>query len=604
MSVSPASDAERVDAVVAEVSARRELTTSAVGRIRADALSWVDGWYRRPLQSVIDLSPLPPDLTDKTCGNAARYGAWHVVGGSNDAGAGFVALHGLAIRQARGDVERATEAASETYLDVRSRLEKTVPRSLKGRSIPDFQHPGANGEDNVRHYHLIQTRLRLAGKWEARRRHTEFDERQHAMDWQKEFAAAETRTYSVALHFAALWYLADVRSKTTRAGRLKDRSWWWDVLQHGLDRIKLASLGGDRNDPTEALHRLRLRFRVCQGLSPWLKQWAVGKPYWAAVDFDLPDIENEQARASVQLALEQIRPALEVAIESLDLPPQEARALVGTLLKGENVRTSTRHFAGDDPAARWERFSDLGEDAGRGAARHLGGGGGGRGGGGGSSHDAHGERLSVMASLREGAVPSMEDLVTLREAVSSCPDCADAWSATCDADRYIRAVSTQEPEPVRSPVPVLAGLAVGVLALALLVPAVLLNQTTEEIGLRGPEGAPAVHLDLFVVEAGADNAERFNALQTYHPGDRVYFNISADTAVAGQEITVWVEGPEGEARLGVEPTATEPVRLGGMDEAVFYEFEKTGRYHFRASSVGMEACPDKVCVERAIEVKR
>ena len=596
-----AGDAERVDAVLAEIFGRRDVSAPSRDRIREEAAGWVQSWYREPLAHVEDPSILPSELEQTVCGNAAFYGTWHEVGASTDVGAGFVSLHSLAIRQARGDIERGTEAASETYIDVRSRLEKSVARSLKQRSIPDFRHPGANGEDNVRHYHLIQTRLRLSGKWEARRNHTELDERLHDVDWQREFAAAETRTYSVALHFAALWYLVDVRDKTTRDGRVKDRGWWWEMLMHGLDRIKLGTLGGDRNDPTEALHRLRLRFRVCQGLSPWLKRWAADQPYWRQVDFDLPDIENEQARSSVERALEQVRPALALAIEAADLPQQESRALLGTLLKGENVRTSTRHFAGEDPAQRWERFTDLSEDIGRDAARHLGGGSGG-GMGGGSGHESHGKRLAVMASMRNGGAPSMSDLVTLRDAVKSCPDCADAWGATCEADRYMKAVSEVEEKPARSLVPAAAGLAVGALALALLIPAVALN-TPSEIGLRGgSEGAPAVHLDLFVVDAGGERAERFDVSQTYRPGDRVYFNVSADAEFEGGEVTVWVDGPEGHARIGAEPAARQPVRVGGRDNAVFYEFEKTGTYQFSASSLGLDACPVGGCVARTVQV--
>jgi len=603
MSKSLAKDADGVDKILAECHARRPVPPTVGQKIRVEAGQWVDSWYIAPLARIDDTVDLPEDLRERVWANAAYYGVWHVVGASSDAAPGFVALHGLAMRQARGDIERATEAASETYLDVRKRLEDTVGRAVKGRSIPDFRHPGAVGEDNVRHYHLVQTRLRLAGKWEARRRHTELDDRLHDIDWRKEFAAAETRTYSVALHFAALWYVADVRAKTTRSGRVKDIGWWWDMLMHGLDRIKLEALGGDRNDPTEALHRLRLRFRVCQGLSVWLKHWAAGQPYWSQVDFDLPDIENAAALASVREALGQIRPALEIAIQRADLPPQEARALEGTLLRGENVRTSTRHFAGEDPASRWERFTDLGEEIGRDAARQLrgAGGDGSGGGGGGDGHASHGARLAVMARLRMGEVPTPATLATLSAAVQSCPDCVDAWVATCEADRYLQAVRAAEaPARRRLRAPMVAAVLVGAAAMALVVP-LALRSPAVEIGLRGSEAAPMVHLDLYVVEDGVVRAERFDATRTYHRGDRIYFSLSADRADE-RDITVWVAGPEGQTRVGVGTASLDPVRLGGADDAVFYQLEKVGTYVFRASSLGMDQCPKPACAERRVEV--
>jgi len=599
MSTSHATDASGVDAILADGLRRRGASTGAAEAIREQALGWVQAWYCDPLHGLTEDEDLPADLRERVWFNAAYYGIWHAIGASTDPSPGFVALHAHAMRQARGNIERATEAASETYLDVRSRLENTVPRASQGKSIPDFRHPGERGEDNVRHYHLIQTRLRLAGKWETRRYHTELHDHIHDIDWRREFAAAETRTYSVALHFAAWWYVADVRSKTTRSGRTKDVGWWWKMLMHGLDRVKLGSLGGDRNDPTEALHRLRLRFRVCQGLSGWLKTWAQGQPYWSQVDFDLPDLDHAGARASVFEALEQIRPALEVAIEEANLPAREARALVGTLLKGENVRTSTRHFAGDDPASRWERFTELGEQIGRDAARRLRDGGG-DGGGGGSGHHTHGDRLAMMARLREGEVPSAATLATLGNAVESCVLCAEAWGATCEADRYLGAVSTQGAEPVveRPRVPRAAW--VGAAALALLAPLVMWTPS-EQVRLRGAEGSEVVHLDLFVVQESGSAAERFDVTRTYQRGDRVYFSVAAEGS-EDVDITVWVTGPEGQGLVGVEVASQEPVRLGEGDDLVFYELERTGTYVFSASALGMGQCPASGCTQRRVEV--
>jgi len=581
--------------LIAEVSARRRIPE---GSVRTDALGWIAEWWSAPIAASAE--PIPASVGLLVGEDAGRYAIWQRIGPSTGSQPGFLALHALAIREARGSVERGTEAASDTYLDVRDRLERFVERALKGRSLPDFTKPGPIGEDNVHRYHAIQARLRLKGKWTKRRAEEAYDDARHASEWKQAVGAAEARTYALPLHFAAWWTLLDSRVRTTRDGRVKDQGWWWEMLLHALDVRKLGSLGGDRNDPTEALLRLRLRFAVSQGLAGWLRRRAHQVPSWRQVQFGLPDPDNAPAREAMVEALATVRPALGAALEGLDATDAERDALRRTLIRGDNVRTSTRGVSGADANERHARLFALGEDLGRAASDRLDGGGGGgqhTGGGGGGGEHQHVDAL--MARLATGASPSRDEVASLKGAMHACEDCRDRWVGLVEADSYLTAAAATPGRAGTRRVWVAAGV---VLAAAVALLVVLPEPGgDQQVLLRGAASTPPVHLDLFVAPEAGSEVERFDAARDYARGDHVYFQIAADADAA---VRVWVEGPEGTDLIGVQDAGVAPARLGREGASAWYRLDQAGRYSFYASSALTpgEDCAPPTCVRRVVEV--
>lgn len=575
---------ERID----DVSARRAIPEE----VRGEATQWMDQWLGEQA---------PQDLLETAAADAVAYSVWHRIGPVEGGSPGFMRLHRDGLRFAGGDAERATECASETYLDIRERLEGMVERHNRGKSIPDFRSPWPEDEKNTHRYHTIQLRLRLQKKWTRERVHLEYEDPRHSGEsgqWEQDFRAADARTYALTLHFAAWWTLLDIKEKRTRDGRLKGRAWWWKMLQHALDLQRVDDLAGDRNDPTEALMRLRLRFSACQGLNPWLRVWAAQHPYWNQVSFGLPDPDNTQAEAAAVEALEALRPALGKALADMDLNAAEQRALEGTLIRGENVRTSTRHMAGAASASRLDRMGELSESAGRKAADVLLGSDG-RGGGSGTSGHVHPRGL--MARMAAGAAPSTKDLHVLNEAVHECQDCRARWMAMLEMPDYFEAViHAGSPATVAArPVVTRGWLGVAGVMAAMLLAIWVLPQGAGDVGLRGAESAPAVHLDLVRQSMGTDGTERFDPEVPLMRGDTLYFSISADQR---SDVRVWVEGPEGTAELSVQTASQQPQVLGTDGEAIWYRVDRTGTYRFFASSEDT-GCRPESCVTRSVEVR-
>jgi hypothetical protein len=587
-----------METALASTAARRDLP---IAQVRADASAWIAAWWTEVLAGLDE--EVPAELGGLIQVNAAHYAVWGRVGADVDSGPGFLALHKFAIRDARGSVERGTEAASETWIDVRGRLEQTVARSLKGRSVPDFRRPGPIGEDNVHRYHVIQARLRLAGKWTKRKAEEAYDDTRHAAEWAKPFRAAEARTYAAPLHFSAWWTLLDLKTRTTRDGRLKGPAWWWQMLLHALDVEKVDELGGDRNDPTEALLRMRIRFVVSQGIAPWLKGLGIKHAYWRQVDFGLPNPENTVARESVVAALAVIKPALAEAIEAMGLSAAEEKVLKGTLIRGENVRTSIQGMTGDNANERQARLVMLAEQAGRDAGKLLGHGGGGGVGGGGGGGRGHEHVTGLMARMASGEPPEPSQVMLLNAAVAECAHCRAHWLGTVEAPNYLAAAASEfKPVPTRSRAPWAMGSMVAMAAAAMWVVGVGLPVEDAQIGLRGAQSAAPVHLDLFVVPDGGTESERFVQTQSYHLGDTVFFRVSADQP---SDVSVWVDGPEGFGELGAQPVGAKPVNLGEKGQATWYRFEGQGRYVFMASSAPPRAdgvCDAPGCVSREVEV--
>lgn len=580
---------------LSEAGARHD---AGLDGLLAEIRGFVDGWWFEAVDGLEE----PPPVLELVTDNAAHYGVWHRVGSTRGDQPGFLALHRFAIREAR-NVERGTEAASETWLDVRTRLEKTVERAAAGKSVPDFSGPTEIGEDNCHRYHGIQARLRVRGKWSRTKATEIYEEGRHSSDWRGAFRAAEARTYALPLHFSAWWTLLDVKTRTTRDGRTKGVGWWWKMLLHALDLEKIDALGGDRNDPTEAILRLRLRFAVSQGLAAWLRRWSVSHPYWSQVEFGLPDPDNKVAREAAEEALALVREALGAAIEAADLTDGERKALTGTLMRGENVRTSTRLVSGDDAAERQARLFALGEAVGRDAADRLGGGSGvgGSGGGGGRGH-VHADPL--MARLAKGMPPSPDEARILSLAVAECAHCRERWVGTVDADPYFEAATAAAPAPGRRWIGVAAlGLAAA-LALVAVVPGLL---DGGEVGLRGSEGVVPAHLDLVVRPADGGRSDRFDPARVYAVGDTVYFMVAADQHTP---VSLWVEGPEGAELLAQQdagPDRQPVARSGEGSDVVWYQVDSEGAYHFFAATDGtrsLEDCEAPGCTERIVEVGR
>ena len=483
---------------------------------------------------------------------------------------------------------------------VRERLEATVDRAQRGRSLADFSKPSANGEQNVQRYHSIQARLRLQGKWTRNRVQEAYEDTRQGQE-HAAYRQVEARTYTVPVHFAAWWTLIDTKHKQTRDGRIKGEAWWWQMLLHALDVVKLGELGSDRNDPTEALMRMRLRFAVTQGMASWLRVWAKQHVYWRQLSFGLPDPEHVAARETMNQALVQIRPALERCLELIDASDRERRALRGTLIRGENVRTSIRHMSGTDNESRSQRFLHLGEALGRAAADDLDGGNGGmgvHGGGGGSGHHHH--ATSIMAKMATGAPPSIEDIQLLRTAVADCNHCRAHWGAEVDAEPYLHAAAKG---PVVDKPRVRATQWAGVGGLMMVAAAAMLwlaDPTPSDVQLRGAAADPTVHFDLYVVPAGGQASQRFDQSRTYDAGDTVYFRVSADSAGL---VRVWVDGPEGFETLASQPVNSHPQNVGGDSEAVWYQFEQPGRYIFSASTSEDDSCNAPSCAQTEVEVR-
>lgn len=536
------------------------------------------------LVPVTTAEALPDGFLWVLADNAVSYQRWQE-GGVDGTQAGFLALHARCIRLA-GDVDRGTEIASETYLDIRARLEEAAARAADRQKWLDFRHPDPDGRQNVDRYHRIQARFRAHGKW--RRRHT-FEHLEEEMfegvQHEAATARAEAETYSLPLHFAAQWYRADA------IGNRKGAQWWWTVLLHSLRLIELDSLGGARNDPAEALLRLQVRLAAAQGANRWVRRQVQGLPYWQQLRFGLPDADSPLAPGLIEV-LSELRPALSEGISALSASPAEKAALVRVLVQGKTARNQLRTFDGESTSTRRERMMGLAEEAGRLASLSLL-----RGKGAGGGGDSHRKARTLMRQLDDGAVVPTSALVTFQAHIRDCPDCMSAWVARCEAPAYLDAgLSPTSPPPRRR---MWIGLAAVAVAAIVIVPRLAPDSPT---GIRGDPSGAAVHMELSVQPAGSAEAVRFDRTAAYSVGDRVFFLMSADTGQA--PAVLWVDGP-----AGVEPIdaalslTTTPSWLPHSDGLLHYSFDAPGRYTFYASPTAVGDCPEARCVSHVVEVR-
>lgn len=498
-------------------------------------------------------------------------------------------LHREALSAARGDVARGTGAATSTYIDVRERLEGAVERARAGRSLPDFTEAGAASVERAHHYHRVQLHLRLRGRWRAEKRHDVFDDERAIGDLERpEPEAAEGRTSSPALHFAVFWYRLDVRENRTRAGRLKDATWWWAMLRHGLGLQDEGDLGSDRNDPTEATARVQLRVAVCLGAGRWLRRWASGRPYWQQLRFRLPDPEHAAAQ-DVAAALERLRPALAAALPHLPGSEAERRALGRLVLRAENVRTRIKDFAGDGPAARRQRMLDLAEVLGTLAAERLVSGGDGAppdadrdGGGGDGGLQCPTQTRPLLKRLRDGRPIETVLMRQLQDHLSACPDCQDWWAAACEVRPVAEAVPVDAPVPRRGR----GWLSVSALVAVAAALVVVVPRTDPAPGLRGGgpvQPAATLALEVYVQRDPGAEPTLADPRAPLQVGDRLYLRVSS---LGGRvPASVWVESPAGREDVGqLEAT---PAQAWVGEGRTFVALDAPGRWR-----VVLSADPD------------
>ena len=553
------------------------------------ATAWLRDWAAAKLEPH-ELPELGPALA---CTFLAQC-AWER-GGPSGVEPGLITLHREALRAARGDVAKASAAATDTWIDVRERLQLAVERRRAGRSLPNF---GAEAElslaQQAHRYHRLQLHLRLTGRWRRAPDTAPFDDVTAADEAllggpSAVEQEAEARTSALALHFAAFWYRLDAEAARGRRG--KGAAWWWAMLQHGLGIASAdGPLGGDRNDPAEATGRVQLRLSTSLGLLRWLRAWASARPYWMQVSFSLPDPQHP-AGAEVEGALQQLRPALSALLT--DRGP-ERRALHRLLLEGGGIRSALPHFEGDGPAARRQRMLDLAEQSGGEAADALLSDGRGPGPRRGPDRCAAAGR-QALRHLRDGRLVEAGPLQRAQAHLNGCADCQAWWAATVEAQPVIAALVAATPAPPRSRAP--RGWLAGIIAAAVILTFVL-PSPPPPIGLRGPApAAPGLRLELTVERAGGP-PERVALGQRYAVGDRLRFRVGADQADVPAYL--WVEGPAGRTPLGALDLQPTPAWVGGG--GTFVALDAPGAYEI-VLSTDPTACPPDRCARLRVEVE-
>ena len=522
---------------------------------------------------------------DLSRANAVAYSAWMRLGTRAEPGVGFHALQRFAMGRVRGNLDRGREVANATWLDVRERLDRARAREAEGQPHTDLRVPGEVLEDNCWRYHRIQAHLRATGRWERRRNERPFDEAWFVGDGVEGAEEAlegevEARTHAVHLHFAAWWYRIDAQPRSQRSKRgqrVKDRRWWWAMLEHALDLAEATGLGADRNDPTEARYRLQLRLRVALGLGPWLRGWARGRgSYWRQVAFALPDPDHP-AQRDVEEALVLLRPLFEEAIAGLDgADDAERRALRGTVIEAQNVRTAIRHFRGEDNEARTQRMLALATEVGMRVA---------------------GDRdrgRTLLDELSRTADPSPAQIVAMDEICRGDDTLAEHWAALCEAPPYLEAARLPPRPPARRRVAALV-LVAAVLALAVWP----FLRSDEAPGLRGGGGRPPpAHLEL-MVERSDGTIVRFVERNPLAVGDRLFFRLSADREAV---VFLRVAGPEGREVIAESAVGPSGTTVQGPGGALYYAVERTGAYVFEASAEPDGACNPGLCDRHTVKV--
>lgn len=550
-----------------------------------------------------DPAMLPPPLPTLLPLHAVAYHQWHE-GGIDDTGPGLLALHRWSVRVA-GNPDTGTRVASETYLDVRDRLAAVVDAVERGARHIDLRTPAPEPRANVWRYHRIQARFRIQGRWRRERAHDLYDDGLQARTDTHE-GQVQARTFALPLFVASAWFRADAEHMNRSPG------WWWSALLHGLRMREVALAPAQRNDPTEAALRLRVRLAACTGLSRWLRRQARTRPAWNQVQLALPEAGATAPDPAMIALLDRVRSALASAIATIASSEDEQRTLHRILVQSRTVRTQLRHFAGDDATARRARMMDLAEAAGAAASFRLlaedgqgdgmhGTGGGGSGGSGGGGRDPHAAARATMRQLSLGRMLPEAELRSFFSHLQGCPHCTDAWTATCEVadlqDHILASAQAPRPTPRRA----LAWSGALVLAAAALT-VVVTRPTEPDVGLRGATVADALTMDLFVLRAGAAEAERLDASLPLAVGDQVYFRVAAVHGTGPG--TVWVDGPDGRTEVGRVPAPTSGTWLEGSGGRQFYAFDRPGEHTFFVTPEADGTCPPERCRSVTVHVAR
>ncbi len=539
------------DHVAKELSAVSHLSVEERQAIQVQAEAWCARWGRD-----VDVEDADRDI--------GTWRVWPERGPER----GLTGL-GLFATWLFGDYARGWIAALDVVEDVHRKF------ADRTRPCPNFREPERDFEaDNADTY--LQTGVKYKLKGDGRRAqkwpHEEFDSEKHGGATMNLLEHAFT---SLPLRFAQLWVLVDRRA---RAGVI------WGVMQWmaGISNTSFDPRGPNRNEVGRVRRRLALRFEASRGLNLHLRRWAAfQRP--EVLEGRLDIFPSDRALASVEGAVELIRPALEMAIKELMASAEERAFLCNVLVHRRNVEEELRKLPnGED---RWEALLELAWLAGRAAAERLdqrredsgaNGAGGAQRAASAPSHPAeHHTRIRSFRPMLRGGGLDFEQITALRELLA-CETCAEDWHALAEWEVYrdaVAAAASAWPKPMhvswswRVIIPTLATAA----ALALVFVRPWGSDATDmpRIGYRGTtEVAPSMELVRKVGE------KSFQAGPSLSVGDQIQVSGEADV---GAHLRAWVVADRAEPQLigeGIVPAAGK-VELGGP-----WPIRERGRYIF------------------------
>ncbi len=495
---------------------------------------------------------------------------------------GLLALHAWCVQRAR-NVDRGTEIATETWLDVRDRLANAAIAVRSGRRPIDLRHPSPDLRANSERYHHIQARFRLQGKWKRERAMELYEEGQHASPSPE--AYLDARTHSLPLFVAALWYQHDTRERDQGVG------WWWSALLHGL-RLQDTRLDpARRNDPLEAVLRFRVRLSACIGFRRWLNRQARSMPWLAQEHFQLPEPADASRYPAFSSLLTRILASIEPHIQTLPATNAEKAALLKILVYNRTARTNLKWFSGDSVDERRNRMCDLAEIAATSASIDLLG-------DDDNNTPNHAATRGDIRVLASGRTLPAERMQAFQRHISTCPECMGEWMAVCEVGVHEATLLAPQPPPRRA-----KRMAVGALVLAVAAISVLplWSTTPSAPQLRGSADQVSVKMDLLVHPRGAAQAIRYQNGAPLSVGDRLYFRVF--TQVGTSAATVWVTGPGGQEVVGQTLVRPDPTWLSDEKGRLFYIFDKPGTYVMHVGPDAPPTCDAPTCMSQTIVVE-
>lgn len=409
-----------------EMTGPPQVDPGLLDQLVRDALRWRDQWCHADLGD--------SDLEASADIFGASFRLWLVPAGNR----GMAALTNWARFQVDGNAQRAADLAMESYTQVLELHANCVERHQAGRSLVSYRYPESRlTTDNATGY--LRTRIKWMRNNEGRRPWHEFYEEETMPKTEIQATPAEDthiegKSWSVAMRFAALWYIAD---------QSKDTIHWWDMALHalGLKKAGFDTRGSQRMHPNRAEKKLRVRVRACLGLAPWLRRWvAFQKDGWwdDAQDLMPRKLDDTLPLDAVRNALDQIRPALEAEIERLEEQTEiERKALRGSLIKNAHPEGLCAKLKGDTKDERFEVLCALAEGLGNAASSRLTGTNGISGQSGHGPSCGHGGKRRALRGVAFGAIQTPDEMKQTRSLLAECEDCAEWWSATCEEVQHL-----------------------------------------------------------------------------------------------------------------------------------------------------------------------